>query len=331
MPEGFKMSKKILLLDESGIFIRNALGCTKDLETSDGLTTGGVFGYINTVLGVLARFKPDHIIAAIDSKQRQLFRKDRFPAYKANRKKNMKEEIKDWEFQKKQLQKFHELFCIPMVEVPGYEADDVIASLATQYSKDGHQVFILSKDKDFVQLINKNTKLIILGKHDQAENFEVIDHKDDLANVFGVDPKKADFYQCLVGDVCDNVPGCPGVGPAAAKKILAKYGTLEEMYKNLDDEELFCDKKGKPNKIKDTLTRSLTNEEIEKYMLEKTEIRTIKQLIQISRELVRLDKSLNLNRNLLLKDYWSEINPEKLIGFFEDLEFHSFIMLLKGE
>ena len=129
-----------------------------------------------------------------------------------------KEKIKDWEFQKKQLQKFHELFCIPMVEVPGYEADDVIASLATQYSKDGHQVFILSKDKDFVQLINKNTKLIILGKHDQAENFEVIDHKDDLANVFGVDPKKADFYQCLVGDVCDNVPGCPGVGPAAAKK-----------------------------------------------------------------------------------------------------------------
>ena len=103
------------------------------------------------------------------------------------------------------------------------------------------------------------------------------------------------------------------------------------MYKNLDDEELFCDKKGNPNKIKDTLTRNLTNEEIEKYMLEKTEIRTIKQLIQISRELVRLDKSLNLNRNLLLKDYWSEINPEKLIGFFEDLEFHSFIMLLKGE
>ena len=212
MPEGFKMSKKILLLDESGIFIRNALGCTKDLETSDGLTTGGVFGYINTVLGVLARFKPDHIIAAIDSKQRQLFRKDRFPAYKANRKKNMKEEIKDWEFQKKQLQKFHELFCIPMVEVPGYEADDVIASLATQYSKGGHQVFILSKDKDFVQLINKNTKLIILGKHDQAESFEVIDHKDDLANVFGVDPKKSDCFQGIVGDQADKLQGFANPG-----------------------------------------------------------------------------------------------------------------------
>lgn len=331
MLEGFKMSKKILLLDESGIFIRNALGCTKDLETSDGLTTGGVFGYINTVLGVLARFKPDHVIAAIDSKQRQLFRKDRFPAYKANRKKNMREEIKDWEFQKKQLKKFHELFCVPMVEVPGYEADDVIASLATQYSKDGYQVFILSKDKDFVQLINKNTKLVILGKHDQADSFEVIDHKDDLANVFGVDPKKADFYQCLVGDSCDNIPGCPGVGAVVAKKILEKYETLEEMYKNLNDVELFYDKKGNPNKIKNTLTRELTKEEIEKYMLEKTEIRTIKELIKISRELVRLDKSLNLNRALLLKDYWSEINPDKLIGFFEDLEFHSFIMLLKGE
>lgn len=331
MLEGFKMSKKILLLDESGIFIRNALGCTKDLETSDGLTTGGVFGYINTVLGVLARFKPDHVIAAIDSKQRQLFRKDRFPAYKANRKKDMREEIKDWEFQKKQLKKFHELFCVPMVEVPGYEADDVIASLATQYSKDGYQVFILSKDKDFVQLINKNTKLVILGKHDQADSFEVIDHKDDLANVFGVDPKKADFYQCLVGDSCDNIPGCPGVGAVVAKKILEKYETLEEMYKNLNDVELFYDKKGNPNKIKNTLTRELTKEEIEKYMLEKTEIRTIKELIKISRELVRLDKSLNLNRALLLKDYWSEINPDKLIGFFEDLEFHSFIMLLKGE
>ena len=331
MLEGFKMSKKILLLDESGIFIRNALGCTKDLATSDGLTTGGVFGYINTVLGVLARFKPDHVIAAIDSKQRQLFRKDRFPAYKANRKKNMREEIKDWDFQKKQLKKFHELFCIPMVEVPGYEADDVIASLATQYSKDGYQVFILSKDKDFVQLINKNTKLVILGKHDQADSFEVIGHKDDLANVFGVDPKKADFYQCLVGDSCDNIPGCPGVGAVVAKKILEKYETLEEMYKNLNDVELFYDKKGNPNKIKNTLTRELTKEEIEKYMLEKTEIRTIKELIKMSRELVRLDKSLNLNRALLLKDYWSEINPDKLIGFFEDLEFHSFIMLLKGE
>ena len=212
MLEGFKMSKKILLLDESGIFIRNALGCTKDLETSDGLTTGGVFGYINTVLGVLARFKPDHVIAAIDSKQRQLFRKDRFPAYKANRKKNMKEEIKDWEFQKKQLKKFHELFCIPMVEVPGYEADDVIASLATQYSKDGYQVFILSKDKDFVQLINKNTKLVILGKHDQAESFEVIDHKDDLANVFGVDPKKASCFQGIVGDSADKLQGFANLG-----------------------------------------------------------------------------------------------------------------------
>ena len=129
----------------------------------------------------------------------------------------------------------------------------------------------------------------------------------------------------------DNYPGSPGAGPAAAKKMLDKYDTLEEIYKNLDDPELFLDKSGKPNSLRKNMDRPVTEKEKEKYMLDKINIKTTKELAFLCRDLARLDKNLNLNRSLLLKNYWSEINPDKLIGFFEDLEFHSFIMLLKGE
>lgn len=192
--------KSILILDESGIFIRNALGGSRDLATSDGKTTGGVFGYIRTVLGIIERFKPNHIIAAIDSKERQLFRKDKFPAYKMNRKKSMSLEIKDFHFQKEMLEEFHNLFGIPMVSQPGYEADDIIASLATQYESDGYEVFILSSDKDFVQLLNRSVNLVLLGKHDKTSEFEVVSPRDNLANVFGIDPSMALEYQGIVGD-----------------------------------------------------------------------------------------------------------------------------------
>lgn len=323
------MKKRILLLDESGIFIRNALGGTKDLQNQRGNTTGGVFGYCGTLFGTMERFKPDHIICAVDSKVRPLFRKDIFPAYKANRK-SVRDQIKDFSFQQEALTQFHKLFCIPRVEVPGYEADDVIASLATQYSEDGHEVFILSKDKDFVQLINKNTKLVLLGKHDKAQEYEVVTHKDDLANVFGIDPKKAQCYQGIVGDTADGYCGAPGVGPAAAQKLLAKYSSLEEIYKNLDDTELFFDKKGKPNSLRLNLDRPVTKEETAKYLLDQINIKTTKELVFLCRDLAKLETKMKLNREKLLVDYYSKINSKKLIEFFEDLDFYSFIIMLEG-
>ena len=323
------MKKRILLLDESGIFIRNALGNTKDLQNQHGNTTGGVFGYCRTLFGTMERFKPDHIICAVDSKERQLYRKDIFPAYKMNRK-SIRDQIKDFKFQQDALAQFHKLFCIPRVGVPGYEADDVIASLATQYSEDGHEIFILSKDKDFVQLVNHNTKLVLLGKHDKAHEYEVVTHKDDLANVFGIDPKLGVFHQSLIGDQVDGYPGCFGVGGVASKKMLTKYPSLEEIYQNLDDKELFFDKKGNPNNLRLNLDRPVTKEESDKYLLDQINIKTTKELVYLCRDLAKLETRMNLNREKLLVDYYTKINPKKLIQFFEDLDFHSFIIMFEG-
>ena len=322
--------KSILILDESGIFIRNALGGSRDLATSDGKTTGGVFGYIRTVLGIIERFKPNHVIAAIDSKERQLFRKDKYPAYKMNRKKSMSLEIKDFHFQKEMLGEFHKLFGIPMVSQPGYEADDIIASLATQYETDGYEIYILSSDKDFVQLLNKSVNLVLLGKHDKTNEFEVVTPKDDLANVFGIDPKLSVQYQGICGDSSDNYVGIPNAGPAAAKKMLEKYPTIECIYENLHDKDLFYDKKGKPNSLLEKLTRELTEEEIEKHMLKETGVKTVKELALLCREIAALEKELELKREQLLIDFYETGDREKLLDFFKDLEFHSFVLMFEG-
>lgn len=324
------MKEKILILDESGIFIRNALGGTKDLSTTEGMCTGGVFGYIKTVFGVIERFKPKYVICAVDSKERQLYRKDKFPAYKMNRKKSMSVEIKDFHLQKENIKRFNELFGIPMVSKPGYEADDIIASLATQYEAEGHEVYILSSDKDFVQLLNKSVNLVLLGKHDKTDEFEVVTPKDNLANVFGIDPSKAQCYQGIVGDGSDNYPGVISCGPVAAKKMLDKYHSLEAIYDNLNDPDLFFDKKGKPNSLREKLTRELTEEELDKYMLRETKIRTVKELAFLCREIATLEKDLDLKKEQLLFNFYEEGELKPLLDFFEELEFYSFLMMFEG-
>ena len=198
------MKKRILILDESGIFIRSATGHSKDLCTTEGMTTGGIFSFVKTVMHIAIKYRPDVILSAADSKARQLFRKDKFPAYKENRKKNpIKDQVKDFAFQLESVKAFQKLFCIPRIEVPGFEADDIIASLATQYEADGHEIFILSADKDFVQLLNKSVNLILLGKVDEQGELKVVTPQDDLANVFGIDPSLAQDYQGVSGDSAD--------------------------------------------------------------------------------------------------------------------------------
>lgn len=128
----------------------------------------------------------------------------------------------------------------------------------------------------------------------------------------------------------DNYPGVISCGPVAAKKMLDKYHSLEAIYDNLNDPDLFFDKKGKPNSLREKLTRELTEEELDKYMLRETKIRTVKELAFLCREIAALEKDLDLKKEQLLFNFYEEGELKPLLDFFEELEFYSFLIMFEG-
>ncbi len=214
------MADSLFLVDGSALAYRAYFAFVNNpLVTSRGEQTSAVFGFANTLLKVLRDYRPAYLAIAFDTSE-PTFRHRRHPAYKATREK-MPAELAG------QLPRIHQFVAamrVAALSVPGFEADDVIGTLAVQGREAGLEVTIVSGDKDFMQLVRPGIRL--LNPRRAGDEYEVVD-AEGVAGKFGVPPDKVIDVLGLMGDTSDNVPGVPGVGPKTAAKLIATYGSLE--------------------------------------------------------------------------------------------------------
>jgi DNA polymerase-1 len=221
--------KRVFLLDAFALIFRGYYALIKNPRiNSKGMDTSAILGFMNSLLDVIRREKPDLLAVAFD-KGGSVARNDAFPAYKANRQETP-EAIK---LAIPYIHKILEALQIPIIEVAGYEADDLIGTLAKQAEKQGYEVFMVTPDKDFAQLVSKN---IFMYKPARMGNGIEIWGVDRVKEKFEVeDPIQVIDYLGMMGDSVDNIPGLPGVGDKTAKKFLKQYGSMENLLKNTAD------------------------------------------------------------------------------------------------
>lgn len=221
-------SKKLFLLDAMALIYRAHFAFIKAPRlTSTGLNTSCVFGFANVLLEVIQKEKPTHIGVAFDLPG-GTFRNEMFAEYKANR----QEQPEDITIAIPYVKKLVEAMDIPLLMIPGYEADDVIGTLAKKAAKADFEVFMMTPDKDYGQLVEEHIymyKPAIFGK--DAEKLGV----KEICEKWGIErPEQVIDLLGLMGDAVDNIPGVPGVGEKTAAKLIAAYGSVEGLYENVD-------------------------------------------------------------------------------------------------
>jgi DNA polymerase-1 len=221
-------SKKLFLLDAMALIYRAHFAFIKAPRlTSTGLNTSCVFGFANALLEVIQKEKPTHLGVAFDLSG-GTFRNEMFPAYKANR----QEQPEDITIAIPYVKKLVAAMDIPLLMMPGYEADDVIGTLAKKAAQHDFEVFMMTPDKDFGQLVEEHIymyKPAIFGKG--AEKLGI----KEVCEKWGIErPDQVIDLLGLMGDAVDNIPGVPGVGEKTAAKLIASYGSVEGLYENVD-------------------------------------------------------------------------------------------------
>lgn len=222
------MSKKVFLLDALALVFRAYYALIRNPRiTSKGRNTNAQFGFTNTLLDLLNNQKPTHMAVCFDTSA-PTERHTEFTEYKANRQ-EAPEDLRD---ALPDIKKIIRGFNIPVIEFDGYEADDVIGTLSKQAAKEGYEVFMVTPDKDYGQLVDDNIKIYkpgyqggdaeILGAKEVCEKWN-IKEVHQVIDILG-----------LMGDAVDNIPGIPGVGEKTAAKLLNEYGTLENVLENAD-------------------------------------------------------------------------------------------------
>jgi DNA polymerase-1 len=216
--------RSLFCLIDASSFIFRAFYAVRPLSNKAGLPTNAVFGFANMVLKVLETLQPSHIAVVYDTKHPS-FRKEMYKEYKANRSAMPEDLIPQMPY----VKKFVEALGLPSFEQPGFEADDIIGTLAERaahMSKEA-DVCIVSSDKDLMQLVNKHIYLYDTMKEVRYTPAEV---KEKL----GVLPELVPDYLGLVGDSSDNIPGVKGIGPKGAVALLEQFGSVEEIYKHIE-------------------------------------------------------------------------------------------------
>src|SRR5688572_28371564 len=218
--------KKLFLLDAMALIFRAHFAFSKNPRiNSKGMNTGAALGFTNTLVDVLNREKPDHIAVCFDGPEKT-FRHDSFTEYKANRQ-AMPEDIG---VAIPYVKKIVEAFNIPMIILPGYEADDLIGTLSCKAEKAGYDVYMMTPDKDYYQLVTEHVfvyKPAFLGNAIDIIDVPKVLEKWEISNV-----KQVIDILGLQGDAVDNIPGIPGIGEKTAKTLIQKYGSVENLIAN---------------------------------------------------------------------------------------------------
>jgi len=215
--------KKIYLIDGHSYAYR-AFHAIRHLTDSSGLALNAVYGFTRMLLKLIKNERPDYIAVAFDTPGKT-FRHEMYDLYKANR----AEQPEEMRHQIPLIKEVVAAFNIPIFELGDFEADDVLATLATKAESEGIDAVIVTGDKDMLQLVSDNVK--VLNPH--KEN-SLIDSKA-VKSRFGVEPQQMRDLLAMAGDPSDNVPGIPGIGPKTAASLLNDYGTLEEVLKHIDE------------------------------------------------------------------------------------------------
>jgi len=281
-----KQQKRLFIIDGYATLYRAHYALIRNpLTNTAGTPTSAVFGFANQVFQLIEDEKPDYLVAAFDSKGKN-FRHELYTDYKANRS-EMPDEIQT---QLPYLWELLEAMNIPMLRVGGVEADDIIGTVAKMCDKENLQCNIVSGDKDFMQLINDKTFLYAPQASKRAK--EIFDKKKVLEK-WGVGPEHIIDLLGLMGDSSDNVPGVQGVGPKTAQKLIQDFGSIENIYEEIDN---------------------ISNEKMrEKLLNSKDNALLSKQLVTILTD-VKIDATIN--------DFEKkEMDSSKLEDIFKELEF----------
>ena len=256
---------KIFLIDgHSQIFRMYYAFMRRPMVNSKGEDTSILFGFTKMLLELIAKEQPTHLAVAFDPPAKT-FRHEAFPQYKANRSAAP-------ELVKAALEPLQEIlgaFNIPVVMIPGYEADDVIGSMATQWENSGNQIYMVTPDKDYGQLITQNIFQYKPGKG--GNEVEIIGKNEVCANYGICEPQQVIDILTIWGDSSDNVPGIRGIGEVGAKKLVAKYGSLDGIIAHVDE---------LPQKQQDSIKSSLDQIQMSRFLV------TIKKDIELP---VKLD------------------------------------------
>lgn len=221
-------NKKILLIDGHSLAYRAFFALPKSLSTSSGQVTNAVYGFTSMLFKVLAEEKPDACVVAFDVPRGELERTQAFAEYKAQRPKVPDELISQVEL----IEELLERLRIPVVRQSGHEADDVLGTLAKKASTLGYDVFVLTGDRDILQIVGNGIKVILISKGiTQTRVFD----EGKVREEFGVPPDRLPDVIGLKGDPSDNIPGVPGIGEKSARDLIARYGSLESLYEHIDE------------------------------------------------------------------------------------------------
>lgn len=214
----------LTLIDGNSILFRAYYGVHSRLTRSDGTPTGAVYGFFNMVLPLLASAKPNDAFVCVFDASRTSFRQDIYPAYKANR----QETPADLIAQSYLVREGIAAMGVPVLCIPGVEADDVIATLARENCTIHDATRVITSDKDLMQLVSDCVFLYDGMKEKEIRAPQVLEK-------FGVRPDQVIDVQSLMGDSSDNVPGVPGIGPKKAAELINQFGSLDELYNHLDE------------------------------------------------------------------------------------------------
>lgn len=288
---------KLFLLDAYALIYRSYYAFIKSPRVnSKGQNTSAIFGFVNTLEELIRKENPTHIAVAFDPPG-GTFRHDAYEHYKAQR----LETPEDIRMAVPIIKEIIEAYNIKMLEVPLYEADDVIGTIAKKAEKESFDVYMMTPDKDYGQLTSDN--IFMYKPKFAGSGFDVLDAKGVMEKYELSSPEQMIDLLGLMGDASDNIPGCPGVGPKTAQKLLAEYGTIENLLANTD-------------KIKGTLKMRL--EENREQIIFSKFLATIK-----------IDVPIEFNKDEFIR---KEINAEKIQTLFEELEFRTLInRVLKKE
>ena len=212
--------QRLFLIDGSS-YIYRAYFAIRHLSNSQGMATNAIYGFTNMLLKVIRELKPDQLAVIFDSKG-PTFRKEIYPDYKANRAAMPEDLVPQIPYIKRVVQAFN----LPGIEMPGYEADDIIATLAKKFSAEGMEVTVVTGDKDLMQIVDDHIQLLDTMKDKVYGPAEVTER-------FGGADKVVEV-QALSGDSSDNIPGVPGIGEKTAKMLIDEYGDVETLLANLD-------------------------------------------------------------------------------------------------
>jgi len=220
--------KKLFLIDAYAIIYRSYYAFIRNPRiNSKGLNTSAIFGFVNTLEDILKREKPTHIAVAFDPKGKT-FRHEAFEQYKAQREATPE----DIRLAVPIIKNLIKAYNIPALEVPGYEADDVIGTMAKKAEIAGFEVFMLTPDKDYGQLVSEH---IFMYRPKHTGGFEVMG-PDEVKNKYELDSHEQVIDLLgLMGDASDNIPGCPGVGEKTAVKLLREFGSIDSLLQRTDE------------------------------------------------------------------------------------------------